>query len=280
MKETAPFGANDLAEIDELLLSRASEVIAMEDVHDGNRDPRAIGLRHDVDASQRVTAHALDTAVRIAEWEAARGYRATFYVLHTASYWEAPGFREGVRVDPYLVSVVCDLLERLAEALRTGRDPDAILDEAIATLRGYGHRVRGVAGHGDAFCNRDAAPGEISFANDEQFLQCARPQEGAPDRIITRGRIAHKLAPRPLSDFGLEYEALKCAYGQGMLPFRISDSGGKWLNPGWEETVEKWNRERAEHPGLAVATRDIRQLHFLWHPDWWQQAFVPLRAAA
>jgi hypothetical protein len=279
VKPQAPFCEADLAEMDDLLLSRASAVVAMEDVHDGHRDPSAIGLRHDVDGMHARTSEALGTAVKIAEWEEARGYRATFYLLHTAPYWNSPGFAAAVDRIAECGHEIGIHTDALAESLKTGRDPDQILDDALWTLRGLGHRVRGVAGHGNPICNRDAAPGEISFANDEQFIECARPQEGPPNRTITRGNVSLTLKPHPLADFGLEYEALKCAYGPGIMPFRISDSGGRWLNPGWEETVEKWNRERAENPGLERPTKDVRQLHFLWHPDWWQHSF-PARVAA
>lgn len=277
MRANAPFRADDLAEMDNLLLSRATQVIAMEDIHDGNHDPRAIGLRHDVDGISHQSRNALETAVRIAEWEEARGYRATFFLLHSAPYWNAKGFRESVERIAECGHEIAIHADSLAQALLTGGDPDAILEEAIATLRGFGFRVRGVAGHGNPFCNRDRGPNEVTFAADEQFLECARPQEGAPDRVITRGKVSLKLNPKPLSYFGLEYEALKLAYGKGMLPFRISDSGGRWLNPGWEETVEKWNRERDENPDLDRPNHDIRQLHFLWHPDHWEHAFERVR---
>lgn len=283
MKERSPFTAADLAEMDMLILDRATQVIAMEDVYEGNRDPRAVALRHDVDASNPRTAHALDTAVKMAEWEAARGYRSTYYILHTAPYWDKPGFREQLEQIANHGHEIGVHANCLAEALRTGRDPDMILDEALAVLRGYGHTIRGVAGHGDPFCNRDRniVAGEVSCANDEQFVECARPQEGRPDRIITRGRIALALSPRPLADFGLEYEALKLAYDRPkILPFRISDSGGRWLNPGWEETVVKWNYERALHPHVDVPSPDVRQLHMLIHPDWWNLAFVPSKVPA
>jgi hypothetical protein len=256
VKDRAPFLASDLDELDERLLAVATSVVAMQEVHAGNRDPNVIGMRHDLDAG-----HALATAVKIARWEADRGYRSTYYILHTSPYWRAPGFGEALDEIAVLGHEIGIHSNALAEALRTGRDPDLILDEALTTLRGYGFQIRGVAGHGDPFCNRDRGEGEITFANDEQFIECARPQEGPPDRTITRGNISLTLRPRPLADFGLDYEALVLGLP---LPWRISDSGGKWLNPGWDETVDRW-ATRTEVVG--------RQLHFLLHPDWWGQAF-------
>lgn len=266
VKERAPFTADDLAEIDARILSRASAVLAMQEVqHPESHDPSVIGLRHDCDAG-----HSLATAVTMAGWEAERGYRSTYYILHTSPYWEAPGFREMLDEIAGHGHEIGIHSNALAEALRTGQDPDRILEEAIATLRGYGHAVIGVAGHGDAFCNRDRAPGEITFANDEQFLECARPKEGEPDRVITRGKRSLQLRPRPLADFGLEYEALKAAYP---LPFRCSDSGGKWLNPGFEETVARFYVSLSAAGVLPKWTNSPRQLHLLIHPDWWARAF-------
>lgn len=273
MKERAPFLAADLAEIDARLLSRASAVVAMREVqHPESHDPSVIGLRHDCDAG-----HSLATAVKMARWEAERSYRSTFFILHTSPYWQAPGFREMLDEIAGYGHEIGIHADSLAEALRTGGDPDLILEEAIATLRGYGFEIRGVAGHGNPMCNRDRGPGEITFANDEQFIECARPGEGPPDRLITRGSISLKLRPRPLADFGLEYEALKAAYP---LPFRCSDSGGRWLRPGFEETVEEFDRSLAAAGVLPEKTQDPRQLHLLLHPDWWGQAFTAEALAA
>lgn len=254
MRERAPFLMDDVDEIDEKFFSRASAVVSMQEVAAGNRSNTVIGLRHDCDAG-----HSLATAVKMAEWEAERQYRSTFFVLHTSPYWNAPGFRESLERIAILGHEIGIHANGIAEALRTGRDPDLILDEAISTLRSFGFQVRGVAGHGDALCNRDRGPGEITCANDEQFLETVRPQEGAPDRVITRGRIQVKLRPRPLADFGLAYEALH----EGLpRPFRISDSGGRWLRPGFQETAD-------------IFPDQIRQCHFLQHPDWYRECWFP-----
>jgi hypothetical protein len=267
VRQNAPFRPDDLAELNKRFLARASAVIAMQEIAAGNRDHKAIGLRHDCDAG-----HSLATAVKMARWEADRGYRSTYYILHTSPYWEAAGFRRMLEQIAGYGHEIGIHTDALAEALKTGRDPDSILHDAIATLRGYGFPVRGVAGHGNPICNRDRAPGEITFANDEQFVECARPQEGEPDRIITRGGVSLKLAPRPLADFGLDYEALTVGRP---YPFRCSDSGGKWLRPGFEETVELFDYMLASTPELEAAAQPhwYRQLHLLIHPDWWAHAF-------
>lgn len=270
MRDLAPFRADDLGELDERFLARAAKVVAMEDVVAGERAPNVIGLRHDCDAG-----HSLATAVKIAGWEAERGYRSTYYMLHTSPYWNYTWFPQALDEIAGHGHEIGIHTDALAEALKTGRDPGLILDEALATLRGFGFPVRGVAGHGNPMCNRDRAPGEITFANDEQFAECRREKEGPADRVITRGGIRLQLAPRPLADFGLEYEALWSAYP---FPWRISDSGGKWLNPGFDETAELFG-EQLDVTELPAATESPRQLHFLWHPDWWGSCWAETRRA-
>ncbi len=271
MRPRAPFYADDLEELDEKLLSRAAKVVAMEDVVAGERGANVIGFRHDCDSFG-----SLATAVDMARWEAERGYRSTYFVLHSSPYWLALGFGEALDEIASCGHEIGIHVDAIAEALKVGGDPHRILDASLGSLRALGHTIRGAAGHGNSICNRDAAEGEGWFANDEQFIECRREEYGAADRIIVRGKHSLQLQPRSLADFGLEYEALFCG-----LPyhFRFSDSGGRWIEPGFTETVEKWSAqvdvadapENGYHPA---------QLHLLVHPDWWGNAFVPARAVA
>jgi hypothetical protein len=258
MNHQHPFTLGDLLELNDRLLSRADACVAMQEVHDGNRSPHAIALRHDVDAG-----HALATALQIAEWEAAHGYRSTYFLLHTSPYWGGTVFDRSV---DRLVSLGHEIgihANALAEALRTGRDPDLILHDALNDLRALGVTVRGVAAHGDEICNRDRRPDEGTFVNDEQFVECRRPKEGDADRKVSRGQFRLRLSPRPLADFGLEYEALQLGLP---TPFRVSDSGGYW-SMAFDQAVSEFEV-------------GDRQLHLLWHPDWWAHAFVAQEIAA
>lgn len=271
MRERAPFQRADLDQLDECFLVKAARVVAMEDVHDGAREPNVIGLRHDCDAG-----HSLATAVKMARWEYERGYRSTYYLLHTSPYWNYSHFPEMVERIALLGHEIGIHTDALAEALRTGDDPDMILERAIQRLRDLGYRVRGVAGHGNSICIKDRRPDESPFANDEQFAECRRPKHGAADRIIARGGRSIQLRPRPLADFGLEYEALWTAI---KWPWRCADSGGKWINPGFEETAIRFAGQ-TDVTSLPNATIDPRQLHLLIHPDWWADAFQPVEVTA
>ena len=265
MKANAPFGPDELHELDEQFYAKAARVVAMEDVHDGDRAPNVIGLRHDCDAN-----HSLATAVDMARWEAELGYRSTYFILHTSPYWKYSWFEEALEDIAMAGHEIGIHVDALAESLVTGEDPDLILERAIKRLRDLGHSIRGAVGHGNPLCLRDRMEWESPFANDEQFLECRRPDHGAADREINRGAASLRLRPRPLADFGLEYEALWCAHPWA---WRCSDSGGKWLNPGFEETAEIFAKQ-TDVTVLPNATEAPRQLHLLIHPDWWREAFA------
>jgi hypothetical protein len=236
------FNASDLEQLDAQLLAPARTVVSMLAVHTGARGPDVIGLRHDVDDNK----DSLATAAKLARWEAERGYRSTYFILHGSSYWRdehalraaleeigAAGHEIGVHANA------------VAVALRDGGDPAEILHAAIERLRGFGFPVVGVAPHGDPACRR------VGFVNDEMFAECARPAMGAPDRVLTLHGRSLTLAPRPLADFGLAYETYRLPHGR-----YLSDSGGAWNVP---------------PPSVADG---LGQLHILQHPDWWAGAFA------
>lgn len=248
MREQAPFQPADLVELDQALLARADHVVAMQEIHAGNHNPRVIGMRHDVDND-------FAPAAVLARWEAQRGYRSTYYILHTAAYWnDEPFLRAGLEEIAVLGHEIGIHTNAITMALMTGRDPDEILWEAIDRLHDWGFPVRGVTAHGDPLCH------EAHYINDEQFVECARPKWGPPDRTLTYQGRTVKLDPAPLAEFGLVYEAIRLPKGH-----YLSDSGGVWNEP-FARTARRFPYER--------------QLHILWHPDWWHQALSPQHAAA
>lgn len=271
MNKHAPFTESDLEELDELFLSRAARVVAIEDVYDGENAPNVIGLRHDCDS-----AESLRTATKMARWEAERGYRSTYYLLHTSPYWIGPYFERHVAEIADCGHEIGIHVNALAQSLRTGDDPDMILHKAIGRLRDLGYEIRGASGHGDALCLRNKDEWESPFANDEQFLECRREKMGEQDREISRGNANLLLNPKPLAEFGLEYEALFLGLP---WPFRFSDSGGRWLEPGVAETAARF-AEQVDVAAPPLNPLEPLQLHLLIHPDWWARAFRQATVAA
>lgn len=258
MNKQGPFTRGDLNELGEFF-EQAHAVVSMREVFAGNRDPRVIGVRHDVDNHPK----ALDTAVSLARWEAENGWRSTYFLLHTARYWADGRWREAAETMALLGHEIGLHVDAIAHALEQGGDPHEIVTEALGELRDAGHVVTGVVGHGNRPVCVDAG-----FANDEQFLECVRPEMGEPDRELTYQGRTIKLDPQPLADYGLQYESigLRQYEDNGVMRTRSgqiynTDSGREWYYP-FEQTI---NEYRSITDG---------QLHLLLHPDHWSEAFV------
>ena len=122
-----------------------------------------------------------------------RFLRATYFVLHTARYWNDDDLVPRVRSLQDLgheVGFHNDLvtLERVY-----GVDPRATLEDALARLRGAGIEVIGAAAHGSPWCHR------LGFHNNYVFAGWDEALPGFPAT-----EVRQKLDP---AEFGLEYEA-------------------------------------------------------------------------
>ncbi len=237
MRSQSPFQQDDLDELS-MFLDRANAVVPMGEIAAGLNDRLTIGMRHDVD-------NAITPAAAMAQWEAERGYRSTYFILHTAPYWQ---HKEMLRASLECIAgyghEIGFHINAITQAIHTGRDPARITMEALAELRSYGYPVTGVVAHGDQACYTHR------FINDELFLESRRPEYGEPDREIAGIR----LQPISRSTLGLEYDPNWLPRGD-----YLSDSGGEWSKP--------WN-------GVAGAWPDSAPLHMLVHPDWWAEAFT------
>jgi hypothetical protein len=243
MRGRAPFRPEDLQDLDERLLQRADRVVPMRDVWKGDRGEKVIGLRHDVDDNP----YSFETALAFAGWEFERGYSSTYFLLHGSHYWDEEMF---VQVERFVdlgheVGIHCNAI---AEGLLLNRDPHRVFSEALHELRSTGVRISGVVAHGDSLCH------EVGFVNDEMFVESRRSNMGAPDRVLSFGRVHRKIETLPRSVYEIEYDPNWVPRGM-----YLSDSGGKWSQP-FGEVVERFGYEG--------------QLHVLIHPDWWVDAFA------
>ncbi len=257
------FGPGDLAALDAILRG-ADQVIPVREyvaLPPEAHSPRLVVLRHDTDSD-------IEGAVRFAEWEAARGYRATYYVLHTDWYYRA---RPGGPPSRFVLRALARIRElgheiglhnnAITAALRTGRDPVEVLAEELRYLRQAGFEITGTSAHGDALCRA------LGYNNGEVFLEAPRPQHGSPVRTIVgqeprTGRpLRCDLKPVPMASLGLDYEA---NFVQNR--YYLTDSHGHWNRP-------------LDVAAQEFARRDAA-LVFLIHPAWWAFAGEPLMARA
>ena len=254
------FGPADLAAL-AALLDRADAVLPLRDCLDParSRPARLIGLRHDTD-------HDIEHSVRMAEWEAARGYRSTYFVLHGDWYWGGPTATGPSRF-------VLRALDRIASlgheiglhnnavtlALLTGEDPFRILERDLVALRRHGFEISGSVRHGDRLCR------EIGYVNSELFTECPRPVYEPLDRPLVHQDPASglrrelRLRARSMAEFGLAYEANWIGHS-----LYQTDTGGHWGAP-FDEIEGRF----AEAGGF---------LQILVHPVWWAMAGEPIRA--
>ena len=167
---------------------RERRVVSMRDFARGEGD---LALRHDVDSR-------LESALEFARLEHERGLSATYFVLHTASYWDDPGLLPSLRRLQELgheVGFHNDLvtLQRLE-----GLDAAGYLRDQLARLRGGGIEVAGASAHGSPWCHR------LGFHNNYVFAGWDEPVPGFPST-----EVPQKLDP---ADFELEYEAYHVAH--------------------------------------------------------------------
>ncbi len=218
------FNRRDLRDL-ETLLQGADEVVPLREIQD--RGAGTVGLRHDVD-------HNLEHAVNFGEWEAERGFRASYFVLPEAWYAKEPDY---VPLLERLVSLghevglhsnVCQIAAEEGElhpvdgsALPAGfcERPAEIMREQLAGLRALDLDVVGTAAHGSGLADNLS--------------------------LWATGYVP--------ADFGLQYEA----YHLHRAAHYISDNRGRWQTP-------------YEEDATSIEISHEAATHLLLHPCHWQ----------
>jgi hypothetical protein len=200
-----------------------------------------IGLRHDVDER-------LDRAVDFAEIEHGLGLRATYFVLHTAGYWQQPSLVEtllriqndcGHEIGWHndLVTLECVL----------GRDARRLLGEELVRLRAAGVRIVGTAAHGAPACRRYGYHNGYFFFADEAI-------DGFPNREQVRGPLGVRQVPHgTLEEFDLVYDAYHL------------DNGLYYSDATFSAAGKRWHTDEIDLTALTPGTRTIVSTH----PDHW-----------
>ena len=149
------------------LLDRADEVVPMGEVlRPSRRLARALPAPC---ATTWITT--IENAVRLAEWEAGRGYRATYYVLHGDWYWGGPIGPRLLRRSscgpsigsPRSVTRSASTTTRSPSPCSPARTLIGSSSATSAALRRHGFQVDGSVAHGDPLCRK------VGYLNSEIF---------------------------------------------------------------------------------------------------------------
>jgi len=215
-------------------LSHFGQTIPIRELRQLSPGETAVGLRHDVD-------HSLNLAMEMACRENQRGYRATYYLLHTAEYWNDPFLAEKcLQLQDFGHEVGLHL--NILTEWYAGKieDPADRLRELLSPLLRAGVRIESCAAHGDRACYENQFANYWLFSElrpaDPEATETGMSPEGVPaveesrrltypsSHALTRadGRSFDLWSIR-MADFGLTCHATH-------LPFDryFTDSGGYW----------------------------------------------------
>ena len=214
------------------------------------RNTKYLWIRHDVD-------HDLTKAVDMARAEAEYGYYSTYFLLHSAEYWDGPEFGRMVRE---LVTLGHSLgIHNNALATwrqnKSGPTPIEIIKNAKKRLEDLsGHPVYFTSSHGDRVCR------EKGFNNYDMWEESLSVSNG-------RWRNMGELTPTFLSSLHLNeaYFVRRDAY--------LTDSGYKWRGAIRKEipTFEHFDKVIGAKDTVARFNHlpeGVMQL--LVHPCWWE----------
>jgi len=215
-----------------------------------------IGLRHDVDID-------LDVAYQFSRIESNLGFRATYFILHTAPYYLANENNMSVHSDNIIPVLKKMQNERHFEIgwhndlvtlqVIYNINPIVFLHHELNWLRSYGIKIVGTAAHGSNYCKT------YHYMNFYFFKEFTYPI--VPDRenniTVPKDRKNITLLKGKLSDFDLKYEAYFINNNKAFSDATIT--GGI-----------RWN----------IGMLDLNQLHsgdraiILLHPIHWHKGSV------
>ena len=199
----------------ELLQSIKGELVTFDQLSDPtfDRPDKCFVIRHDVDKS-------IKQACAMAHVEKELGVRSTYFLLHSALYFQpyASFFVNSVHQILNLGHDVAIHNDAITMAIKLGDTPaysggpPGILRKAIAKLREIGVEVNGTACHGAGECYTHL------YRNYEMFTEHdPKKNESGGMELPTYWKI-------PMADLGLKYEV----YLTNRPDYYLSDSHGEW----------------------------------------------------
>jgi hypothetical protein len=226
-----------LAKLD--MLCDKARVVSLAELHDGPdyvNDPNVIGMRHDCDD------RAFESILPLAEWEHRRGRRSTYYLLHTAPWYDR-ALEQCLPMKLHALGHEVGLhLNWVPAYERYGVSGHDVLTAELAKLRSSASArvpIRSVAGHGDDACYRTL------LVNYSMFEESSAARDPWHDYTAATGYKRHNL-----EEYGLDF--LGEFIPKGMY---ISDSGDEWSTP-LSEVADHF-----PYDGPLVV---------LQHPDWYR----------
>ena len=219
---------------------------------------RYLTIRHDVD-------YDIDQAVNLAEVEADHGITSTYFLLHTAPYFDySKEFADKVKVIQSLghdIGIHNNFLTELFSQNGNRKPLVEIIARPIQFIRDLGVDVLGTSSHGDPKCYT------YGYLNYQCWTEC--PKDYALKGIQT-------CPPFPkitMKAFGLEYETYflhRDAY--------LTDTGGKWQGFVKPKEVYPFERSLPMRDLLEATTTFNLQpagiMQALFHPIWWEFAEI------
>ena len=225
-------------------------VVPLRELSAAPPDRVVVSLRHDVDAR-------IASALQMGAVEAGHRVPATYFILHTASYYGTLGSR-GPRHRESLIPKLRKLQDMGHEIgwhndLVTLEcvhdvDPREYLAAELAWLRGNGIDVRGTASHGSYWAHRLGYHNNYFFEDFDdvfdQFPNNAVVDVGGHRRTLSKGRLA---------EFGLEYEAYHLGEDHYYSDARFDAAG------------DRWHPEQLDLDSFEAGEKVI----VLTHPEYW-----------
>jgi hypothetical protein len=223
------------------LVERGLRVVPLREFHGAGAEGAVLlGLRHDVDER-------LDSALELARLEHARGIRSTYFVLHTAGYYESPQLVSTLRELQGLGHEVGFHYDLVTLQIVLQHQPRAYLTRELGRLRDAGIDIVGAAGHGSYWGHK------LGYKNEYFFRDLPAPQPGFPN-VDEVGSV--QLVKGTLAEFGFAYDA--SALGETHY----------WTDSWFDEQGRRWHPDRLDLGVLHPGDRAI----VLVHPCHWDRS--------
>ena len=221
-----------------------------------NSDERnLIALRHDVD-------YDLDFALELSFWENQNGIQSTYYLLHTAPYWQDVRFIDKcLQIQDFGHEVGLHLNLITDWFLGNVKDAQDHLKSLLTPLRAAGLEITGISTHGDRLCYKHGFINHWCFSDLQEFYVQGKKKysaEGIPvvdsnfqislpegKAITSPDNRIFQLWSFAMEDVGLKYDAIHLPYDN-----YYTDSGGRWKRSPdpLGENLKKGRHQISMHP--------------------------------